>query len=81
LVKCVFLGCSSLHKGYKCLYIPTNCIYISQDVVFDEHVFPFAEASPTTSTPPKSSSSHIAPSADQFYDYAHAPLLLTDHGA
>jgi histone deacetylase 1/2 len=35
-VKCVFLGYSSTHKGYKCLHIPTNRIYISRDVVFDE---------------------------------------------
>ena len=36
--KCVFLGYSSLHKGYKCLHVPTNRVYISRDVVFDEHV-------------------------------------------
>ena len=30
---CVFLGYSSLHKGFKC--------YISRDVVFDESVYPF----------------------------------------
>jgi hypothetical protein len=39
--KCVFLGYSSLHKGYKCLHVPTNRVYISRDVVFDEGVFPF----------------------------------------
>jgi histone deacetylase 1/2 len=32
--KCVFLGYSSLHKGYKCLHVPTNRVYISRDVVF-----------------------------------------------
>ena len=40
--KCVFLGYSSLHKGYKCLHVPTNRVYISRDVVFDENVFPFS---------------------------------------
>jgi histone deacetylase 1/2 len=40
--KCVFLGYSSLHKGYKCLHVPSNRVYISRDVIFDEHVFPFA---------------------------------------
>jgi histone deacetylase 1/2 len=48
--KCVFLGYSSLHKGYKCLHIPYNRIYISRDVIFDEHVFPFANL-PTTHHP------------------------------
>jgi histone deacetylase 1/2 len=46
-VKCVFLGDSSIHKGYKCLHIPTNRIYISRDIMFDEHVFPFVDTSTT----------------------------------
>jgi histone deacetylase 1/2 len=78
-VKCVLPGHSYLHKGLKCLHIPTNRICISRDVVFDERVFPFANTSPSTFTPPKSSSSPIVPLADQFYDYVHAPLLLADH--
>ena len=40
--QCAFLGCSSLHKGYKCLDISTGHVYISRDIVFDETVFPFA---------------------------------------
>jgi hypothetical protein len=35
----VFLGYSSLHKGYKCLHVPSNRVYISRDVIFDENVF------------------------------------------
>ena len=31
-----------MHKGYKCLHVPTSRVYISRDVVFDEKVFPFA---------------------------------------
>uniref|UniRef100_A0A2N9GF05 Retroviral polymerase SH3-like domain-containing protein n=1 Tax=Fagus sylvatica TaxID=28930 RepID=A0A2N9GF05_FAGSY len=30
------------HKGYKCLDSTTNRIYIARNVVFDEHVFPYA---------------------------------------
>jgi hypothetical protein len=31
---CVFLGYSSLHKGYKCLDMETGRVYISHDVNF-----------------------------------------------
>jgi hypothetical protein len=40
--RCVFLGYSNMHKGFKCLDISSGRIYISRDVVFDEKVFPFA---------------------------------------
>jgi hypothetical protein len=39
--RCVFLGYSNLHKGYKCLDIPMGHVYITRDVVFDEGVSPF----------------------------------------
>jgi hypothetical protein len=42
---CVFIGYSSIHKGYKCLDMDTDRVYISRDVVFDENVFPFAKPS------------------------------------
>jgi hypothetical protein len=38
--RCFFLGYSNLHKGFKCLEPSTGRVYISRDVVFDEHVFP-----------------------------------------
>lgn len=39
---CVFLGYPSGYKGYKILNLDTHSISISQNVVFHEHVFPFA---------------------------------------
>jgi hypothetical protein len=39
--QCVFIGYSPMHKGYKCLEPKTGRVYISRDVIFDEHVFPF----------------------------------------
>jgi hypothetical protein len=46
--RCAFIGYSNLHKGYKCLGIPSGCVYISHDVIFDEAVFPFVELSSST---------------------------------
>jgi hypothetical protein len=44
--QCVFIVYSSLHKGYKFLDPKDGRVYISRDVVFDEHVFPFASLHP-----------------------------------
>lgn len=41
--RCVFLGFSNMHKGFKCLEVSTSRVYISRDVVFDETIFPFSE--------------------------------------
>jgi hypothetical protein len=43
--RCIFLGYSANHKGYRCLDLTTNTIVVSQHVVFDEAYFPFS-ASP-----------------------------------
>jgi hypothetical protein len=40
--KCVFLGYSQLHKCYYCLHLPTQRVYVSRHVLFDESDFPFA---------------------------------------
>ena len=77
---CVFLGYSSLHKGYKYLHIPSNRVYISHDVVFDENVFPFSSF-PMTPAPPVSSSSSTSPLLAQFVDIAYSPALLPNHAA
>ena len=42
--QCVFLGYSLLHKGYKCLHLPSNHVYISHDVSFTETQFSFTQS-------------------------------------
>jgi len=53
--RCVFLGNSSSHKGYKCLDRSTKRIYISRDVIFDENVFPFEKLNSKSSIQTKNS--------------------------
>ena len=38
--KCLFLGYSSFHKGYKCLH-PSGRVYISRSVRFNKNSFPY----------------------------------------
>ncbi|KAL5563628.1 hypothetical protein UlMin_033375 [Ulmus minor] len=49
--KCVFLGYSESHKGYKCLS-STGRIYISRHVIFNELEFPFKIGFLNTKEPP-----------------------------
>lgn len=44
--RCLFLGYSNSHKEFKYLDQAEGRIYISQDVVFDEQVFPFSSLRP-----------------------------------
>jgi Reverse transcriptase (RNA-dependent DNA polymerase)/gag-polypeptide of LTR copia-type/GAG-pre-integrase domain len=63
--QCIFLGYSTIYKGYFCLQPETARIYISRNVNFDENVFPFkvCKSSPTTTSPnqPISSTLTIVP--------------------
>jgi hypothetical protein len=54
--KCIFLGYSSNHKGYRCMDPTTSRVYLSRNVVFDETCF-LAKENITTSLPTSTSSS------------------------
>ncbi|CAJ2673651.1 unnamed protein product [Trifolium pratense] len=55
--KCVYLGPSPHHKGYKCLS-PDGRVYISKDVVFNELEFPYSILFPNTSRSAPTNSTH-----------------------
>jgi len=42
-LKCIFLGYTEKYKGYRCFYPPTNRVYLSRHVLFDESSFPFID--------------------------------------
>ena len=43
--RCIFLGYSAFHSGYRCLSLASGKLYISRDVVFIENAYPFKEQS------------------------------------
>lgn len=49
--RCLFLGYSALHLGYRCLSLSTGRLHTSRHVVLDESVFPLAGGSPGAEVP------------------------------
>ncbi|GAA0162978.1 hypothetical protein LIER_18957 [Lithospermum erythrorhizon] len=38
---CIFLGPSHIHKGFRCLNLVNQRVYVSRHIRFSEHVFPY----------------------------------------
>lgn len=74
--KCVFLGYSNMHKGFKCLDPTEGRIYISQDVIFDETVFPFSSLRPNAGARLRQEIALLPPSLlNPTDDFGNAMLL------
>lgn len=41
---CVFIGHSSLHKGYRCYHTQTKRVYVSRRIIYDELNMPYVQA-------------------------------------
>jgi len=53
--RCVFIGYSNSHQGFKCLDTSTSKVFVSRHMIFDERIFPFAHSNATPTQPPSSS--------------------------
>ncbi|KAH0637483.1 hypothetical protein KY289_037398 [Solanum tuberosum] len=62
---CVFLGYPSNQKGYKLLDLHTSKIFVSRDVQFFEHLFPFSSDQPVSPIFPAHPTSHPDHSVSQ----------------
>ena len=66
-IKGVFMGYPNTKKGYKVLNLDTKEVFVSRDVKFMEHIFPFANI-------PTPSLKQLFPTQQTFYDYD--PLFI-----
>lgn len=57
---CLFLGYSTSHKGYKCLF-PSGRLFISKDVIFNESRFPDTELFESSTISPSTSQVSLNP--------------------
>ena len=72
--RCVFVGYSAFHHGYRCISMTSGRLYISRDVIFTENVYPFVDTSINSiqsTESSQSSQSILGPSPQVGFDYRH----------
>lgn len=73
--RCIFLRYSSSHLGYCCLSLTTSKLFISCDVIFYEHIFPFENS--VDIPPPSKPSDGILESASITFGATHLSVPHT----
>ena len=76
--KCVFLGYPFGVKGYKVLDLATQSVFLSRDVIFHEHSFPFASVSNSVPDSFTSCDDVVAPSSSVGNDFFVTPISFPD---
>ncbi|XP_062086085.1 uncharacterized protein LOC133792185 [Humulus lupulus] len=74
---CVFLGYPMGMKGYKLLDLDTNRVFVSRDVQFHEHIFPYASSTSLSSDYAHFFSSSLLPLCDVSTDLSDASNLIS----
>jgi hypothetical protein len=74
LVPCVFVGYPTGMKGYKLFNLHNKIIFVSRNVVFHEHVFPFSSIVYDITL--DSSYVTLLPISDSSHDIHHPKLYL-----
>ncbi|XP_070036367.1 uncharacterized protein [Nicotiana tomentosiformis] len=77
VVPCIFLGCPFAKKGYKLYNLTAKKCFISRDVIFHEHYFPFSQSHvvPGTTSIPSPYVLTFAPAPSTIYpESSDSPL-------
>ncbi|GAU20316.1 hypothetical protein TSUD_337970 [Trifolium subterraneum] len=67
--KCIHLGFKTGVKGYLLFDLKSKELFLSRDVVFYEHIFPYQTSSPSSSTNSTNLSPHPPPLLDDVFTY------------
>lgn len=76
-VPCVFLGYPSTQKGYNLLNLLTQYPFVSRDVTFHEHIFPFHPDSTKSYMSPFPTPMVPQPTLFDDISFSHSLLLIT----
>lgn len=76
--KCVFLGCNNTQKGWKMYDLHTQEIFVSRDVQFVKHEFPFASRTSVSSSSPSSPISPTSVVSADFFEDSGQPIISPD---